>query len=636
MNHLIAFDNYNLSGDVATIAICFVVVVLLKTSYVSRTRNYRIFQNIIFSIWLAATVNIIYHSLPANGGSAAVIAAYVLRVLYQAFLLDIFFLFALYATEASQMDHKSSKSVALVCITLMTAALTIDIVRSIIGVGFRITEDGTVVNSSNIYMIAYVIFVIILAVLMARIRQLVYKRVLIGFYATMALAVIIRFIQMALNMASLTTLTFTFPVVAMLYYMHSNPYNITSGTLDTRAMEDMIRTMHSKKEDFVFLSLLLTEFDDEGKELPERVRALTRRFSVEYFKKCYVFQFSNGHMVLIAPKHRNTDYEKRIEGILGSFAEYYEQFKYPYKIVIGEAIEDISVNNEYTKLIRSVERAIPDNTIRKIGAEDIARFKRDEYIIHELTDIYKKRDMDDPRVLAYCQPVFNTATGQFDTAEALMRLDLKGTGILQPIEFIPLAEGYGFIHVLTDIILNKTCRELKKMTDEGFRIKRISVNVSVIELKEDDFCDDIVKIIENNRLSGDMIAIELTESESEADFNIMKEKIEELKKQGIQFYLDDFGTGYSNMQRIMALPFDLIKFDRSMVLASGMGERSEKIVENLAQIFKEMQYAILYEGIESKVDEERCLEMSATYLQGFKYSVPVPIEELRRFLKKVG
>ena len=100
------------------------------------------------------------------------------------------------------------------------------------------------------------------------------------------------------------------------------------------------------------------------------------------------------------------------------------------------------------------------------------------------------------------------------------------------------------------------------------------------------------------------------------------------------FYLDDFGTGYSNMERIMELPFDIIKFDRSLVSASGMDERSENIVQSLARMFKDMKYSVLYEGIEDEKDEERCRGMSATYLQGYKYSRPVPIEKLREFIPK--
>lgn len=115
---------------------------------------------------------------------------------------------------------------------------------------------------------------------------------------------------------------------------------------------------------------------------------------------------------------------------------------------------------------------------------------------------------------------------------------------------------------------------------------------------------------------------------------MMKKKIDELRHEGIYFYLDDFGTGYSNMERIMELPFDIIIFDRSLVISSGKSQRSEKIVENLAHMFKDMEYSVLYEGVEDDSDEKRCKGMSASYLQGFKYSRPVPIQQLREFLPK--
>ena len=130
------------------------------------------------------------------------------------------------------------------------------------------------------------------------------------------------------------------------------------------------------------------------------------------------------------------------------------------------------------------------------------------------------------------------------------------------------------------------------------------------------------------------MAIELTESQNESEFDVMKAKISELKESGIKFYLDDFGTGYSNMERIIELPFDIIKFDRSLVTASSNDERSEKIVHNMANLFNDLHYSVLYEGIETESDEDRCKEMAASYLQGFKFSKPIPIADLRRFVEQ--
>ena len=469
---------------------------------------------------------------------------------------------------------------------------------------------------------------------MRRARKLLYMRVMHGFYGTMVISVLIRFGQLAVNQSSLTTMTFVFPVIAMLYIMHSNPYNVTLGTVDIHAMEDMVRTLHARQAPFLFLSLYLPEYDEEGKELPEEIRAEVRRFSGDYFRSCFLFQIGNGHVILMAPKRRNPDFVYRTENILEGFQKQYRRFRVSYKIVIGESIEEISRKNEYASLIRSIQQGLPENTIHRVEQADIDRFNRKEYILRELTDIFSKHNLDDPRVLAFCQPVYNLRTRRFDTAEALMRLKLNGVGIVTPDQFIPMAEDHGFIHVLTEIILHKTCREVRRLTEAGFRISRISVNVSVLELKDDAFCGDISRIIGDNRVSGEQIAIELTESHSEADFMIMKEKIEEHRKKGIIFYLDDFGTGYSNMERIMELPFDIIKFDRSMIVASGMDERSERIVENLAHMFNDMDYSVLYEGVEDEADEQRCREMSASYMQGYKYSRPVPIEQLRDFLPK--
>ena len=634
----LSFDNYTPAGDVAVIAVCLVMVILLMTSYVSRTRSFRIFMAIIGLLVVAAGVNILYHDILIRSDPGLSTLVYALRILYNALLFDLFFLFALYAVVVSELNHRKARLVAIVSTALFVAILGADIVGTVMGVGFRLSETGEVVGRSNVYMIGYLLFVILLAVLMSQVRHLLYKRVMYGFYGTMAVSAAIRFVQLALNHASLTTMTFVFPAIAMLYVMHSNPYNVTLGAVDRRSMEDMVRSLYARKTPFVFMSLLLPEYDEEGRAFPEDIRAQVRRFSVELFRfrKCVLFQVGNGRLVLLFPMQPNPDYAQRIEIILAAFDEQYRRFRRPYKVVIGNSIEEISRKNEYVSLIESVERGMQENTVCRVGAGEIDRFDRDEYILRELTDIYNKRDLDDPRVLAFCQPVFNLRTGLFDTAEALMRLRLEKTGLVLPNDFISLAEDRGYIHVLTEIILHKTCQAIRKLTEDGFRITRISVNVSVLELKDADFCGDIDGIIARDGVPGDKIAIELTESRNEADFMIMKDKIEQLHREGVQFYLDDFGTGYSNMERIMELPFDIIKFDRSLVIASGTDERSERIVENLANMFRDMDFSVLFEGVEDDGDEARCREMSAAYLQGYKYSRPVPIEELRSFLQKIS
>ena len=628
------FNNYTIWGDIAVIAICLVVFILLKSSYVSRTRKLSMFVNILVSLVIATAINIVYHALLENYSPKLSTWVYVVYVFYHAFLFDVFCLFALYITEVAGMVHWQAKVTVCVASLMIFVLLIIDIVLKATGHGFTLGEDGTILYETRVFKIGYLLYVVMLSVLMLKVRRLVYKRVLFGFYGVILLSIMVRFGQLHWQQTSLTTMTFVFPIIAMLYLIHSNPYNVELGSVDTHALEDMVRNMYDRKAPFVFMVLLLPDYDAEGKNIPKQIQEPIRRASSNFFKSSYVFQIGNAHMVQIIPQKKNQDYERRINLILDFFHKQYEQFKIPFKIVIGESIDEISERNEYVSLIKSVESTMAENTVQWITMDDIDRFNRDDYILKELTDIYKRRDLNDPRVLTFCQPVFNLLTGEFDTAEALMRLRLPETGMIPPNLFIPMAEQHGFIHVLTEIILHKTCREIKLLMDEGYAINRISVNISVPEMKDTAFCNDILTIIENNGISGKKIALELTESGWDADFSLMNEKIEHLRNNGIQFYLDDFGTGYSNMERIMELPFDIIKFDRSLVIASETGKRSEKIVKNLAHLFKDMDYSILYEGVENSGDEERCREMFASYLQGFKYSRPIPIEQLRSFLQR--
>ena len=285
-------------------------------------------------------------------------------------------------------------------------------------------------------------------------------------------------------------------------------------------------------------------------------------------------------------------------------------------------------------LIRFVESKLGSNEVHYVTEEDINEYQRHKYIQTQLTDICKKGNLDDPRVHVYCQPVLNTMTQTYDTAEALMRIVLPDLGMVFPDTFIPIAEESGLIHQLSLIILHKTCEQIRTMLDQGYQIQRISVNFSTQELHDEGFCLDVSSVIRKSGVPFGKVAIELTESQNEGDFVAMKSKIEELRESGVKFYLDDFGTGYSNFERIMELPFDIIKFDRSMLLASAANENSEKMVSHLAQMFSDMDYAVLYEGVETSDDEERCVKMDAKYLQGYKYSKPIPIEQLTEYFKK--
>jgi len=634
LNRHFNISGYSPVGDLAVVSICLVMIILILFSYVRKTRSFKIFLGIIALLVLAANINVGFYSTLSLGRPELYNVACVMHNAFHDLLYLVFLCYIAYILDVTRVDKRRKRIYTLLSLGIFVVAVVMDAMDGIGGLNLRITESGIEFEGRDTFMYGYLAFVGLIAVLMFQVRNRLYKRVMLGFYGTMAVSFLILVMQARFGQTSFTLLTFLYPVIAMFYILHSSPYDARLGAIDSRALTDMVRLNYESGTEFMFMSLYLKDFDEEGKTLPEPIQAVIRRFSAGYFKGSTLFQPGKGHMMLLFTKRRNPDHEARIQRILEAFHTEYRRFGYEYKIVIGESIGEISRKNEYVSFVRSVYTGMEPNTVHRIGPKDVEWFNRQEYILRQLEDIYVKGDLEDPRVLVYCQPVFNTRTGRFDTAEALMRLKLPQTGLVFPDQFIPLAEQNGYIHMLTEIILHKTCEAVKALIQEGYVLSRVSVNVSAIELKENQFCDDIIRIIRRSSLSGDSIAIELTESRNESDFMLMKDKIAELKELGIKFYLDDFGTGYSNMERIMALPFDIIKFDRSLVTASGDSERSRQIVGALANMFSEMNYSVLYEGVEKDSDEAMCRSMRATYLQGYKYSRPVPIEKLRDYLDR--
>ena len=626
-------DNYTFVGDLSTVAICLVIYGLILFSYIRKTRSYRIFMFILPTLLCSAMVNVTTHSLLAFQGPTVLVR--LLYCLFHAGLLTVFFFFTLYITEVTHLEPQKVKAAIVVSTIAWTVLVLLDVIHSLYnpereGIARSFAED-----SRLIFTIGYLFFAGMDVLMMISVRRRLYKQVMRGFYSSVAIAFTILLIQRLTGSgSSFTVITFLFPTIAMFYIMHSNPYHAETGTIDSSALEDFVRESHARKRPFLFMSLCLSAFDAEGKNLPEAIQSQVRRFSSDFFRGALLFQISNGHLLLIFRKSRNPDYEHRLERILKAFKDSHRLYQHDYKIVIGESIDQISEKNEYVSFIRSINRQMENNTIHRISQQDVADFDRSERILLQLEDIHRRHDLDDRRVLVYCQPVYNLQAGRYDTAEALMRLKLEDLGVVLPEQFIYLAEEHGYIHTLTEIILHKTCEEIRKLTNAGYCISRISVNVSTMELKNEHFCEDISAVISQSGIKGEKVAIELTESQSESDFNVMKDKIAELKERGITFYLDDFGTGYSNMERIIELPFDIIKFDRSLVVSSGNSDRSEKIVSNMASMFRDLNYSVLYEGVETDRDEALCKDMSAAYLQGFKYSRPIPIAELRRFIPK--
>ena len=129
--------------------------------------------------------------------------------------------------------------------------------------------------------------------------------------------------------------------------------------------------------------------------------------------------------------------------------------------------------------------------------------------------------------------------------------------------------------------------------------------------------------------------MELTESRNDTEYELVLDRVMQFKSLGVCTYLDDFGTGYSNFDRILSLKLDVVKFDRILLLMANKDENSQFILNYFSTAFEKLGYKVLYEGVETDEQETICVNSHADYLQGFKFSKPIPIEELKNFLSPI-
>ncbi|MDE5771392.1 MAG: EAL domain-containing protein [Ruminococcus sp.] len=631
----INLNGYTPVGDITVIALCMIMAVLLWHTNINKNNKFRTIILILMTTWTASVTNIIYEMLMYSENIKPLLI-YTFRIIHNITLTFIPCMYIQYLHNPLWIPNRKKRKYGLISTIVISAVTVLDILGIIFRFGFYIDSNNVIHKHFNPYIILYAFSLTAIFYTIIKYRSRVIRQIFYGLLGVNIISILVMLIQGICGQISYTCVSYFFPVIGIIFMFHSNPYNIETGAVSGNFFNNEITDSTEKKNSLIIVSCTITDFSKMIHQSKE-FKCQFYRFCRHNIKKGVLYHFPNERMVLTIPRKSNTNYYESIEKLINEFREkIYGKFHIDYKIVIIETSEEISESSDYLKIVDYNEQKMMPCEVHKVNADDIREFYSNSYIVSQLEDIVLKKNLDDERVLVYCQPVFNLLTNSYDTAEALMRLKLDKTGMVFPDRFIPIAEQYGMIHTLSMIILNKTCRAISELIGEHYEINRISVNFSALDIKYESFCCDVRDIINRNNIPYDKIAVEITESRSEADFNLMRRKVTQLQELGIKFYLDDFGTGYSNFERIMEIPFNIIKFDRSMLIESSKNDSSKFMVSTFASMFNQLNYAVLFEGVENDKDETRCVKMNAKYLQGYKYSKPIPVEQLKNFLKRSG
>lgn len=224
------------------------------------------------------------------------------------------------------------------------------------------------------------------------------------------------------------------------------------------------------------------------------------------------------------------------------------------------------------------------------------------------------------------QPLVLSETHQVTSYEALLRWQL-GDENIPPDEFIPIAEQYGLIHEIGAWVLKKACLQAAKWDAElGISV---CVNVSVSQLKDENFINIVDDALFDSKLTGDLLHIEITESVFEADTSFLSQQINSLQNRGIKVSIDDFGTGYSSLSVMQDLAVNIVKIDRTFV--NNMAGNGYAIISAIMNIASSLNFLVVAEGVETEEQAKELSSLGVQYLQGYYFSKPIEVEDIEQF-----
>jgi len=233
------------------------------------------------------------------------------------------------------------------------------------------------------------------------------------------------------------------------------------------------------------------------------------------------------------------------------------------------------------------------------------------------------------------QPIVDLASGQVAGFESLVRWRHAQWGMMQPSQFIELAEETGHIVPLGSWVLRQAATIVAQWIRRNTRPVPlyVSVNVSARQFRDPGFVDGVRRVLAETGLAPSALMLELTESVLLRRDERIYHYLRELKAIGVRLAMDDFGTGYSSLSYLRELPFDVLKIDKSFIDGIATSDQGLALVEGINRIAGMLDLSVIAEGIEAEVQRDLLVSMGCRYGQGYLLAMPVEADQAEALLR---
>ncbi len=249
-------------------------------------------------------------------------------------------------------------------------------------------------------------------------------------------------------------------------------------------------------------------------------------------------------------------------------------------------------------------------------------------LLQDLRNALSHRELE-----LFYQPKIHAPSSEITGAEALLRWRHPQRGMIGPMVFIPLAERFGLINAMGAWVIDEACRQIRVWRDDGLRM-RLSINLSVHQLRQPDLPDRIGAALKRYRVNPDLLTCEITETVAMDDAQTTMTQIERLAAVGVHISIDDFGTGYSSLSYLRKLPAGELKIDRSFVLDLESSSDARAVVDAVIKLAQALSLKVVAEGVETEAQHQILRALGCDELQGYLFAKPMTAQALSLWAMK--
>ncbi len=294
----------------------------------------------------------------------------------------------------------------------------------------------------------------------------------------------------------------------------------------------------------------------------------------------------------------------------------------------GESLEDLQKNAD-----------IVMHNVKQSGGSVFQYFTREMSVeAHEhikLEAALRKAISNNEFVLHY-QPKLNLNDGSIAGVEALIRWENPELGLINPIEFIPLAEETGLIMQIGEWALREACKASKAWQQQGFEPVIVAVNLSPKQFQHQDIAKLVESILLEFSLDPKYLELEITETAMMSDVEATVSKLQRIKNSGVHISVDDFGTGYTSISYLKKFPISILKIDQTFIKGISYNQNDTAIISAVIALAHSLGMKVVAEGVETAEQLQYLADNGCDIVQGYYLSRPLPEQKIILQFNKIA